>query len=186
MRTRSYCRRVAAQCRERVAAPHLAPASARAPSASMFPAARERAGARSTNDALRSARARAPRCRARRCRRTGRAPGPRSSSPSIANSASRTRSEVGRVARPPGACRRLPPSAPAITRMPSTVTVPPTAVGAALGAVARAERRREQRVLGRRQLRIAGEDRLRACPRPLEQRARPRAGARTETAPRPD
>ncbi len=37
--------------------------------------------------------------------------------PSIANTASLTRSEVGRVALPVGAFSRLPPRRPAITRM---------------------------------------------------------------------
>src|SRR5439155_17004400 len=44
-------------------------------------------------------------------------------SPSSANTASRTLSEVGRVPLPLGAARRLPPSRPAITRIAQTVVV---------------------------------------------------------------
>ena len=55
----------------------------------------------------------APRCRARPSRRTGRAPWPPSTTPrlpSALNIASRTRSDVGRVAVPAGATSRRPPA----------------------------------------------------------------------------
>src|SRR6266566_2406302 len=79
-------------------------------------------------------------------------------SPSIANSASLTLSEVGLVVRPLGAFRRLPPNAPAITRTA-------LALGGdrlqCVGAEAARERVAQQRVLGRLQLGIARDDRLR-------------------------
>ena len=123
----------ASQRRQRVRAAHLrglAAGSRAPPDSRSGPAARLRR-ARRTPPSRRPGRA--PRCRARRCRRTGRARARRRASPSIANSASLTRSEVGLVTLPRGACKRLPPRRPAITRMPRTVTAAGTAPGAQAG-----------------------------------------------------
>src|SRR5664280_169074 len=104
-------------------------------------------------------------------------------SSSIANSASRTRSDVGRVTRPLGAWICLPPRSPAITRMRLTVT---PAGGQndrcatlsrdrlqRLCAEAVAQRVAEQRVLRLAQLGIGRDDRLGPRARPLQQRRVP-------------
>src|SRR4051812_37829242 len=79
-----------------------------------------------------------------------------SSGPSAENSASRTRSDVGRVPSPGGACRRRPPKRPATTLMAAP------AGGGGLWPASRGDRLAlaprqlvaQQRVLGRRELRV--------------------------------
>src|SRR5207245_11788059 len=87
-------------------------------------------------------------------------------SPSSANSASFTRSEVGRVVLPGGAFRRLPPSAPAITRTPARLSGNRLQ---RLAAEALEQPACQQRVLGRAQVGIGADDRLGPPARPLEQ-----------------
>ncbi len=107
-----------------------------------------------------------------------------SSSPSIANSASLTRSEVGRVTLPAGARRRRPPRRPAITLMPATVTAVRRESARAPRCRARARARRRQCVLRRTssgsRARISS-----ARARASSSSWRPRAGGQRGTAPGP-
>src|SRR5579875_571728 len=99
-------------------------------------------------------------------------------SPRMLNSASRTRSEVGRVARPRGAWRVRPPYLPAMTRTGrGWHVVRARGCSIRLGADRRArlgteplgERVAEQRVLGLGELGVGRVDRLGAHPRALLQ-----------------
>src|SRR6478672_1937161 len=89
-----------------------------------------------------------------------------STEPRIENSASRTRSPVGRVALPRGATSVRPPNRPAITRTRTARGSRPDR-RRRLGAVRAQQRLGEQRVLGERQLAVLVDDLPRADPRPL-------------------
>src|SRR5947209_1516877 len=88
-------------------------------------------------------------------------------SPSSANRASLTRSDVGLVALPRGAFRRLPRYSPAITRTRAALSRYRLQGLAAEPAL---ERRGEQRVLGHAQLRVDRQRRFGERARPLLQR----------------
>ena len=192
MRTRSYvslrCSCAAQRARAHPAA-HLGLALAASPSASRFSlSAPARRASRSTNTA---------RCAPRESASMPSAPVPAnrsstaapSTSPSIENSASRTRSDVGRwscPAAPSAACRRSVPRSRACD--PRDVTAAALTRGSARSASApnaRCERVAEQRVLGRRAARVGGD----RSPPPARARApaapRPRAGTRPRTGQTP-
>ena len=133
-------------------------------------------------------RARAPRCPARPSRRTGPGRARRSTrSPRIENSASRTRSAVGRVSGRGGACSRRPLYVPAITRTRAQHVAPWTPARSAASASASPARRGapvragDDRLQGRREdLR----DRRAGAPSRRYDQPQVRAGARARTCAR--
>ena len=115
----------AARCRVEEAQGVGAATSAVAPSACRLAWMALIAGcASSTKTSRWPPRARALRGRARPSRRTGPGPGAGTRAPRIENSASRTRSDVGRVASPGGAFSVRPRWVPAITRIRVAAMMP--------------------------------------------------------------